>query len=63
MRAASLTVRLGAGFMASDMCPVSKGYSKHWMRHVWGSRVDREREEESEREAGLGISLTTVGWL
>ena len=44
-----MTVRVGAGFMTSDMCPVSKGYSMHWMMHVWRSRVERERERERER--------------
>ena len=44
-RAGGSSFRVGEGFMTSDMYPLSKGCSSHWVMQVWRSRVKRERDE------------------
>ena len=68
-RAGGSSFRVGEGFKTSDMCPVPKGCSSHWVMQVWRSRVERERETGAREEtaaadihmAARGTSLTSVG--
>ena len=43
-RAGGSSFRVGEGFKTSDMCPVPKGCSSHWVMQVWRSRVERQTD-------------------
>ena len=53
------------GFTTRDMCPVSKGYSGHWVMHVWRSGDKRDggggaSTRETPEKLGLLIKVTQL---